>query len=462
MLQQTSDLVRDAGSLRRLIRSIYLQRDDVDRNHRRATIKFLAYITDLGHRTERYLEQFASTPPDPDPTLATMDREKIASLRTFWFDLHEFVQPSRGADTLHTPEILISYLEEQLTAIPGLANCELLISHTPELNYLQSPRQQLRERAESYAAIVPGSPKFPARMALIAIPYSQDENLFSNLIICHEIGHFVFEQLGLEGRLRGRIEAALRSPGTALSSGDLSWCSQRVWAWVEEIFCDRFAIGLIGPAFSFSYIEMFDVLGVADEDQINDFSDTHPSDSCRFREHYEQLQSAGWWSLLDQRTSTFSGLIRKLAGIPTNRYRYESNDRPRKLAKRALTAFGKVRPFVGKLIANVFSGSQCRFHGDQDLGCVKEIEKYLSWGVVPATIIRNRTSYQPNPALLVNAGYLFYLEQIPALEGRIRQSRQEQTRAVSRRQRWAQRVEQWTMKALEDVRLPTKRIPWTT
>jgi hypothetical protein len=181
------------------------------------------------------------------------------------------VQPSRDADTLHSPAVLIAQLEESLNALPGLSGCKLLISHTAELNYVQSSRQELRERAESYVGIVPGSPPFPPKMALIAIPYSQDESLFANLIICHEIGHFVFEQLHLEQTLFPRIRRALQRSGR-LSGDDLSWCLQRVWAWAEEIFCDRFAISLVGPAFSFSYIEMFDVLGIADDDKVNDFT----------------------------------------------------------------------------------------------------------------------------------------------------------------------------------------------
>ena len=453
-----SDLIRDSASLQKLIRSIYVQRDDIDRNHREATVEFLRYITELGRKTERYLERFASTPPDPDPQLAAMDRGNLATLRSFWFDLHDFVQPSRDADTLHSPVVLISQLEDRLSKIPGLRDCKLLISHTPELNYVQSSRQELKERAESYGEIVSGAPPFPSKMALIAIPYSQDENLFSNLIICHEIGHFVFEQLHLEQKLIARIETALRKSGP-LPASDISWCLQRVWAWAEEIFCDRFAIGLVGPAFSFSYIEMFDVRGIADDDRVNDFTDTHPSDSCRFCEHFEQLKRTGWWSLLEQRESTFTALIRKLSSIPSSSYRYESEER-RRLAKRALTAFEEVRRFVAQLVSKVFQGSESGFRGGEELLCVEAIEKYLSWGVIPATIIRDKKAYRPDPVLLINAAYRFYLEGIPTLVGRIKQSGSEQRQSVSQQARWSQRVEQWTIKALEDIRLPTERKPW--
>jgi hypothetical protein len=452
----SSDLIRDSGSLQRLIRSIYVQRDDIDRNHREATVEFLKYIADLGHKTERYLHNFASSPPDPDPDLAAIDRGNLATLRNFWFDLHEFVQPSRDADTLHSPAVLISQLEEQLSTIPRLGGCKLLISHTAELNYVQSSRQELKERAESYVGIVPGSPRFPQKMALIAIPYSQDESLFSNLIICHEIGHFVFEQLHLERQLFPRIKGVLNT----LSGTDLSWCLQRVWAWAEEIFCDRFAIGLVGPAFSFSYIEMFDVLGLADDDKINDFTDTHPSDSCRFFEHSEQLKRTGWWSLLDQRDSSYTALIRKLANVSSTDYTFYSEDNKSSLEKRALKAFLKIQRFVGLLVSRVFQGAESRFHGGEQAVCVEAIEKYLSWGVVPATLIRNKKAFSPDPVLLINAAYCFYLEGIPTLISRINQSRREQSQYVSQREKWSQRVEQWTIKALEDLRLPTKRKPW--
>lgn len=272
------------------MRSIYGQHEDVDRTHRGATNDFLDYIVRLGQKTEAYLKKFVAAPPDPG--LAAVDRQNLSTIRDFWSNLHEFVQPSRDADTLHIPAILIEQLESLLGEIPRLRGCRLVISHTPELNYIQYPRKGLQERAQFYADIVRGSPRFPRRLALIAMPYSQDASLFSNLLICHEMGHFAFEELHLEKELSPHIEKSLKRhiDAARLTEPDLSWCRERLWSWAEEIYCDRFAIGLVGPAFSFSYIELFDVDGVADDDQVNEFSDTHPSDACRFHEHAEQFK----------------------------------------------------------------------------------------------------------------------------------------------------------------------------
>jgi hypothetical protein len=451
-----SDLVRDAASLLRFIRSIYGRQEDLDRSHRRATSDFLDYIRKLGKRTEVYLQRFVNTPPDP--VLVAEDRQGLLTLRDFWSDLHGFVQPTRDADTLHIPSVFIELLEAVLGEIGGLRGCRLVISHTNELNYIQFPRSGLRERAESYADIVRGSPKFPTKLALIAMPYSQEANLFSNLLICHEMGHFVFEQLELEKELSPHVERILRRhlniPG--ISELDLSWCRERLWSWAEEIYCDRFAIGLIGPAFSFSYIELFDVIGASASDQVNEFSDTHPSDACRFHEHFEQLRYAGWWPLLDRYGKGYGELVRSLHQVPDRKYVFTSEQKPR-LARRVLKAFLEIRRHVEGLVRRTFHGREARFAVRTQLECVETVKRYLSWGVVPATLIRDGSSYKPDPVLLINAAYLFQLEDIASLIERVEG---EGVNNLLQREKWCKRVEQWTLKALEDLRLPSRRKAW--
>lgn len=456
MPEQSNDLVRDAASFLRFMRSIYGRREDTDRTHRRATNEFLEYIRKLGQKTEVYLQKFVRTPPDPD--LASIDRQGLLTLRDFWSDLHGFVQPSRDADTLHIPVVLIEQLEDRLAEIPGLRGCRVVISHTAELNYIQFPRSGLRERAQSYADIVRGSPRFPRKLALIAMPYSQEASLFSNLLICHEMGHFVFEELNLESQFSKYIEKSLKKHFdiSRLSEPDLSWCRERLWNWTEELYCDRFALGLVGPAFSFSYIELFDVIGVADNDQVTEFSDTHPADACRFREHYEQLQYTGWWPLLDRYGKNYAALIRKLYAIPERKYVYTSDQKPR-LARRVLKAFLEVKPRIEALVKQTFDGGESRFLGGGAFDCVTAINRYLSLGIVPATLIRGGQAFGPDPVLLINAAYLFYLEDMGKLIKRIEGEVVDQ---LPQREKWGQRVEDWTLKALEDLRLPTERKAW--
>ena len=261
------DAVRDATSLHRFITSIS-RRQEPERTHRRPTEQFLEYIRQLSGNAEAFLQSFVERVADPnfDASLVKFERQGLTSVRQFWSALHEFVRPVEEAHSLAIPVALIEHLEDEISRLPNLRGSRLVISHTPELNYIQYPRTDLRYDATVYSGIVSGGPPFPESMALIAIPYSQETSLFSNLVICHELGHFAFEELALEQGLSSKINEVLRTTLTdysGLSEPDLSWCRERLKYWSEEIYCDRFAIGLIGPAFSLAYIELFDLIGTS-------------------------------------------------------------------------------------------------------------------------------------------------------------------------------------------------------
>jgi hypothetical protein len=445
------------------MRSIYARQEDIERTHRAVTNEYILYVQELGEATEEYLRKLVAT--RPDPRFGASDRQSLLSFRDFWRDIHEFLKPSRDADTLHSPVALIEQLEDLLSRIPGLDGCRLLICHTPEANYIQFPRTNRRQIADHYAHTVPRAPGFPQKMAFIAIPYSQESSLFHNLIICHEMGHFVFEELGLESDLSVHIENALQVHFPNMvsdpdSQNALSWCRELLWGWAEEIYCDRFAIGLIGPAYSFSYIEMFDVIGAATGNGVNDFSDTHPSDSCRFKEHAEQLECGHWWPLLDHNGKSHADLIRKLRAIPEDQYVFASDERP-DLQQEVLRAFlVDVKPHVAGLVTRTFQGQETAFRGQVDVDCIGAVQRYLCSGVVPATIVHNGQLLMPDPSILINAAYLFYLDRVPELIDRVQKKPKERSDPVSERDRWGQRAEQWTLKAMEDLRLPARRKPW--
>ena len=241
--------------------------------------------------------------------------------------MHELVRPAEDAHTLSIPVAFVEFLERSLSEIPGLEGCDVVISHTSVLNYFFHPRADLRNYAQRYEAIIGGSPAFPKKLALIGMPYSQATSLFLNLVICHEMGHFAFEELGLEQQLSRDIDSALKTlpDYQSMSEPDLSWCRERLKYWSEEIYCDRFAIGLIGPAYSFAYIELFDMIGTSDTDDVVEFYDTHLADACRFKEHSDQLRQGDWWGLVDENTRTsFVDLMKKLAARPEVSYVFES------------------------------------------------------------------------------------------------------------------------------------------
>jgi hypothetical protein len=398
----------------------------------------------------------------PDPALVHFDRQGLSSIREFWSDLHELVRPAEDADTLNIPVALIEYLEEAVSRLPGLGGSRLVISHTSELNYTEYPRSALRFQAQKYERIVTGAPSFPAKMALIAMPYSQDAALFLNLVICHELGHFVYEELKLEDRLSADINDELKGlkEYASMPNTDLTWCRQCLNSWSEEIYCDRFAIGLIGPAYSFAYIELRDVAGTSDidESELVAFSDTHPSDACRFREHSDQLERGAWWAMLSETTKTsYVSLIQRLAAIDPDRYVFDSDEKSG-LASDVLQAFKRMKPKIASLVDHSFGPMLRCFRGYADNAEVRLIKNYLSRGVVPSTLIQKGREHSPDPVNLINAAYLFHLENLPELMQRIKGQNKDN---LAQRGKWSERVELWTLKALEDVKLAVSHLELT-
>lgn len=462
MAEPDGDLVRDAASLQRFMRSICYREEDIDRTHRPATKTFFGYLADLEKQTELYLEQFVKTPPNPVPLLASLDRESLLTFRVFWNKLHEFAKPVRDADTLHVPVVLVDLLENSLSRLKGLRGSRVLIYHTSRLNYLQYPRGHLRNGGARYVNMIRKLirrrvPHFPDKLALVGIPYSQDSVLFSNLLLCHELGHFVFEEFLLPKVLAPHYQNSLSGLlGRHPKALEVSWCTSRLAAWSEEIFCDRFAIALMGPAASFSFIELFDLVGSASAQDV-EFSDSHPADMCRLHDQFDQLDLGGWWALLDAKQTQYSKLIRRAHKVREAKYIFKKQGNPPHLCNASLLAFQRMRPVVAQLVKGIFGTKEVRYRSAPDLECVGIIHEYLKRGVVPATLVKNGKEYRPDPILLVNAAYLFYLRNVPDLIGMIRGGKPSD---ITQRAHWGERVEQWTLKAMEDLRLPNTRPLW--
>jgi len=82
------------------------------------------------------------------------------------------------------------------------------------------------------------------------------------------------------------------------------------------------------------------------------------------------------------------------------------------------------------------------------------VRTYLTYGVVPSTLVQGGKESFPDAVALINAAYLFYLENLPQLMKRI--SKQDKNN-LSHRSKWAERVEMWALKALEDLSLLSGR-----
>jgi hypothetical protein len=93
-----------------------------------------------------------------------------------------------------------------------------------------------------------GGTQYPAGLGHIQIPYSQADGLFLNTILAHEMGHFIYQEYAshdVEVAIDTALGAMEKETGE-LNEGTAALCEELVSNWVQEVFCDLFAICLIG------------------------------------------------------------------------------------------------------------------------------------------------------------------------------------------------------------------------
>jgi hypothetical protein len=217
----------DASSLYQFVSSITQHCDS--KNSAAAYLssseRFFKYIIELGQATKAYVKDFPGTRTRAAQFLDV--RDDIAMLRGSWQFLHLFVKPALDSDTLHLPTSLIQGLIERFREIPGYADTEFVIYHTDRLNLF-------KPIADKSADLVKG-PKFPEKLALIGIPYSQSSSLFMNCLIPHEMGHLVFGGKGLGAQFRPVMERELQQRfGTTLTTLDRSAVTNILVRWAEN------------------------------------------------------------------------------------------------------------------------------------------------------------------------------------------------------------------------------------
>lgn len=288
------------------------------------------------------------------------------------------------------------------------------------------------------------------------MPYSQSSNLITNTLICHELGHFVFEELSCGSALRSPIDGALKKYlGASFESAPdriKDWCRKQLGTWAEEIFCDIFALTLIGPVFSFASIELFSLLGLLDEKESLKFSPSHPADACRFKEHLAQLEFLGWWQAVKDVASEHIKLIEELGKKPETSYQFALDWNP-VLGQALKDAFCDVRGDIQRLVNTMCAGVRSSL--DDFRRHNQPVQEYLSRGIVPSALAIRHRLVHPEPVGVINALACFYLSSLSRL---IRNApkyyrRRNSDRKVSDRSELTSRLETWGTKAIEDYRL---------
>jgi len=421
----------------------------------KASKEFFEYLRALGDATLRYLDRFADSAPK-DSDLYYTYRQELWNLRSNWTILHSFIKPATDADTLQAPTSLLQSLAYRLSTVTGFALVKFAVFHTNDLNYLQLNTNEIRELAQRLVQLFPDGPKFPDHLGLIGFPYSQADALFSNILIAHEMGHYVFQERTNSGALgklttevANAIQNALQPNVASFKPEHVQWCIKTVFSWTQELFCDLFAVQLVGPAYSFAYIELFDLVMILDPAgpslaHATEFNASHPADALRLREQFRSLKKNGWWAEIKTTKSHYVEVLKKASSIRDKALLPPSHP----IGRQTLDAFLAATPDIHGAISETLTGI--------DLGITefkqykRAIADHLVLGVVPSTLVMNGKPKYPGMVALINAGYKFYLEEINDLIDNI--DGQDKTSARVRRE-WTNRLERWILKALEDSHL---------
>jgi hypothetical protein len=273
--------------------------------------EFFKYISALGEATKSHLSGFVAS-WDPalvqnDPEAFYTEAQQIRNLRFSWFELHRLVKPALDADTLEIPNTLIEALTDRLHQIPGFELAKLAVIHTTDLNYYQVTSGYIQQLAKEIGGIVKCPESFPADLGIVAIPYSQSSSLFLNTALAHEMGHFAFDKRCENKGFYKLVVAALSNNKTlsAIQSQlEIQLCIDTAIRWLTEIYCDLFALYLIGPCFSLAYIELFALLRAKRAISVGskpssvysllEFCDTHPATAVRLLIEQNQLVVRAW------------------------------------------------------------------------------------------------------------------------------------------------------------------------
>ena len=440
-----SGLLHDAASLHRFVAFVcqFCEEQETSHTYLEATTDFFAYVRQLGTETLTYLQRLVDHAGRSKRIREY--RQKLVAIKNCWCELHAFVKPAADAHTLKIPVPLLQFLQTRLRQLPTLSKARIVILLSPELNYFQHRHGDIRDLTTKLHQLF-ATQRLPEALGFIAIPYSQAATIFTNIFICHELGHFAFEELARGTQLSPDIDLALKKvlkDFDTASEAKRSWCRRQLIDWAEEIYCDLFALRLLGPAYSFASIELFSLLGLLDDEGSCEFNSSHPADACRFREHLLELKSQGWWAVVKKFDTEHVQLIQHLGGMSESKYVFP-------LAPGLVRAFLPLRKRIQDLVGEtiVSTGSDLREFRNWN----RKIQEYLSCGVVPSTLAVKRRFYFPPPVAVMNAAFGFYLESLWRLIANT-EDPDYVARDVGERGKLSGRIELWTIKALEDYRL---------
>ena len=455
-----AELLHDAASIYRLVE--FIERFCVDQksaqSYASATHIFFETVTDLADKTKQHLVRTAAEATDRAQRGYTWEsnvwfrnqRDSILTIKGDWTIIHKYLKPAADAHALKVPMPLVELAERQLESVQGMVGAKIAVLLTPELNYFQTSTTQLRTATDALRKTIKAdaTSQTTDRIGFVELPYSQGSTLFTNIAIYHELGHFTLEVYPKDP-LAEAAERSLKdvygARYTRLSKDRRAGAKVLLRKWAEEVFCDLFAIRLIGPAFSFASIEMFSLIGLLLEENKRKFLPSHPAPACRFGEQLKLLRDDKWWEVVGGLDAEQRRLIEELGAIPDSEFAFYLDRKTKARDQRAVQAFRSLLPTVREL-ANELTSEPTEVR-QYFVSQRAEIEKCFSHGVVPSRLLLDGQLIPGHPVAVVNSAFCSYLTELPSFINRLEK---DGANKIDQRSLWTRRLEMWTIKAIED------------
>jgi len=202
----------------------------------------------------------------------------------------------------------IADFAERLLGFPLEAKQRELLESAGRRVILNCTRQWGKTAAD-IQGVVRGAPGFPSNLAVVSLPYSQVDSLNINCLLMHELGHAVYQANPLLAKAMHDIVVPVLEQATS-NSHEVSWVLDRLGAWTEELFCDLFAVRLVGPAYTLACVDQFRLL---EDSQLppsaTEFSMDHPADAFRLFHQTQALRKSGWFEAFPPEGTSLGSLL---------------------------------------------------------------------------------------------------------------------------------------------------------
>ncbi|MFO8012573.1 MAG: hypothetical protein R6X20_04615 [Phycisphaerae bacterium] len=361
--------------------------------------------------------------------------------------LYEKLHAAIQAETLNTPFPILRYLNALVGQLKGAIGDGVTVGFlaAQPMMYYHYPMEETVNLSAQLQLTISGFPAFPKGLALIGYPYTESTNTLLNCALIHELGHYVWDKLPISRKV-AKLAAGLSITGLQFKTlfderYYAAACKNALRRWGAEAFSDAFALMYIGPAYSFAFREMANMLPVPERAE-DTFSQTHPAISYRWHIHAAMLKKIGWWEILREEAeaehSWLSGYLAErkyaapFAAIPG-------------LPDRVLRIFDKIVRAIIEYCTGEFSES-AKTVCEEFRKIGGDVKKYLEHGIPPASVVIGGESTFPLPATIVNAGWFLSLEGMTETLRLMGREGDELAHDVLE-----SRLAGWVSKAMEDV-----------